>query len=53
MFWLIDENDTARSNGGLNLAFKIWTSNEFLIYKLVATIGDSVYSVELLFWIAF
>ena len=46
MFWLIYENDTARSNGGLNLAFKIWKSNEFFIYKLVATIGDSVSSVD-------
>ena len=50
MFWLIDENDTARSNGGLNLAFKVWTSFEFFIYKLA---GDSVSSVELLFLIAF
>ena len=46
MFWLIEENDTACSNGGLNLAFKIWTACESFIYKLVATIGDSVSSVD-------
>ena len=29
MFWLIEENDTACSNGGLNLAFKIYFSFSF------------------------